>query len=54
MTAYKTIKLPKDLVEQIDEVLEKQSLGYSSRVEIIKDALRGFLAKVKRIESDRP
>jgi metal-responsive CopG/Arc/MetJ family transcriptional regulator len=54
MTDYITIKLPKDLVEQIDEVLEKQSLGYASRTEIVKDALRGFLAKIKRIESSHP
>ena len=54
MTGYTTIKLPKDLVKQIDEVLEKQSLGYTSRAEIVKDAVRGFLAKIKRIENDRP
>jgi len=51
VTGYVTIKLPKDLVEQIDLVLEKQSLGYSSRAEIVKDAVRGFLGKIKRIDT---
>ena len=54
MTGYKTIQLPKDLVDQIDEFLEKQNLGYISRSEIVKDAVRGFLAKLKRIETDGP
>ena len=54
MTGYKTLQLPKDLVDQIDEFLEKQNLGYTSRTEIVKDAVRGFLAKLRRIETDCP
>jgi metal-responsive CopG/Arc/MetJ family transcriptional regulator len=51
MTGYVTIKLPKDLVKQIDEVLERQSLGYASRAELVKDAVRGFLGRIKRMEA---
>jgi metal-responsive CopG/Arc/MetJ family transcriptional regulator len=47
MTSYVTIKLPKDLVEQVDYVLERQNLGYASRAELVKDAVRSFLAKMK-------
>ena len=54
MTGYKAVQLPKNLVDQIDEFLEKQNLGYTSRSEIVKDAVRGFLAKLKRIETSPP
>ena len=47
MKGYATIKLPKDLVAQIDYVLEQQNLGYASRAELVKDAVRSFLAKMK-------
>ncbi len=48
MTSYITIKLPKNLAEQIDEVLEQQNLGYASRAELVKDAVRNFLATTKQ------
>jgi metal-responsive CopG/Arc/MetJ family transcriptional regulator len=52
MTNYVTIKLPKDLVEQVDNILEQQNLGYASRAELVKDALRSFLAKMKLDKSE--
>jgi metal-responsive CopG/Arc/MetJ family transcriptional regulator len=51
MGNYITIKLPKDLVEQIDDFLQQQNLGYASRAELVKDAVRSFLAKIKQDES---
>jgi metal-responsive CopG/Arc/MetJ family transcriptional regulator len=51
MTNYITIKLPKDLVKQIDDFLQKQNLGYASRAELVKDAVRSFLAKIKQDKS---
>jgi metal-responsive CopG/Arc/MetJ family transcriptional regulator len=51
MKAYITVKLPKDLVKQIDEVLEQQNLGYASRAELVKDAVRSFLARMKQDKS---
>jgi hypothetical protein len=51
MTSYVTIKLPKSLVEQIDEVLEQQNLGYASRAELVKDAVRKLLAANKKHSS---
>lgn len=51
MTGYVTIKLPKDLVQQIDDVLEQQNLGYASRAELVKDAVRGFLTRMKQDKS---
>ena len=48
MTGYVTVKLPKRLAEQIDAVLEEQKFGYASRAELVKDAVRSFLADRKR------
>jgi metal-responsive CopG/Arc/MetJ family transcriptional regulator len=42
---YTTIRLPKELVDQIDAFLQRQSLGYTSRAEVVKDAVRNFLEK---------
>jgi metal-responsive CopG/Arc/MetJ family transcriptional regulator len=44
VTGYVTIKLPKDLGRQIDQLLSQQNLGYTSRAEIVKEAVRTFLA----------
>jgi metal-responsive CopG/Arc/MetJ family transcriptional regulator len=51
MANYVTIKLPKGLVEQIDGFLQQQNLGYASRAELVKDAVRSFLAKIKQDKS---
>jgi len=53
MTEYATVRLPKELVDQIDSFLKKQSLGYTSRAEIVKDALRSFLEKEVRSQTGR-
>ena len=47
MTSYFTVKLPRSLIKQIDAVLEQQNLGYVSRAELVKDAVRDLLAKIK-------
>ena len=48
MTNYVTVKLPKHLAEQIDAVLDQQNFGYASRAELVKDAVRSFLAAKKQ------
>jgi len=53
MTNYATVRLPKELVDQIDSFLKKQTLGYTSRAEIVKDALRSFLEKEVRSQTFR-
>lgn len=45
MTGYTTVRLPKELMQRIDAFLEKRSLGYTSRAEVVKDAVRDFLEK---------
>ena len=48
MTNYITVRLPKELVDQIDAFLERQNLGYTSRAELVKDAVRSFLTKMRQ------
>jgi len=50
MANYVTVRLPKELVDQIDAFLERQSLGYVSRAELVKDAVRSFLTKMRQTQ----
>ena len=43
MARYVTLKLPVDLVTEVDKLVGKY--GYTSRPEVVKDALRDFLQK---------
>ena len=43
-----TIKLPKELVAQIDQVRKRKNLGYTSRAELVKEAVRSYLASLKQ------
>ena len=42
-----TVKLPKELVAEIDCVRKRQSHGYTSRAEVVKEAVRSYLAELK-------
>jgi metal-responsive CopG/Arc/MetJ family transcriptional regulator len=45
MTEYTTVRLPKELMQRVDAFIEKQNLGYTSRAEVVKEAVRDFLEK---------
>ena len=49
MTNYSTVRLPKELIDQIDHFLQRQNLGYTSRAEVVKDAVRSFLEKTRQM-----
>jgi metal-responsive CopG/Arc/MetJ family transcriptional regulator len=42
---WKTVQVPKELVDQVDEVIKSGKYGYASRAELIRDAIRAFLAE---------
>ena len=42
-----TVKLPKELAAEIDRVRKSQNLGYTSRAEFVKEAVRSYLATQK-------
>ena len=37
---WKTIQLPEDLLSVVDEMVSHQELGYTSRSEFVKEAVR--------------
>ena len=37
---YMSVSIPKSIIERIDKVVESKGLGYKSRPEFIKDAVR--------------
>jgi Arc/MetJ-type ribon-helix-helix transcriptional regulator len=43
MTQYATVKLPQEVVTEINKLVGKY--GFSSRAEVVKDALRDFFRK---------
>lgn len=45
---WKTVQLPEDLVQNIDEVISTPGLGYTSRSEFIKESLRLRLQDFER------
>jgi len=45
---YVTIKLPKDLISEMDKLLGKY--GFTSRAEIAKEAIRKLLKEYKQEE----
>ena len=46
-TKYTNVGLPDDLIKAIDEVIKKSKLGYRSRGEFVKEAVRASLRKIK-------
>jgi len=43
---YCTIRLPKSLIDEVDELVGKH--GFTSRAEIVKEAIRRFLQERER------
>lgn len=44
---YKNIALPNDLIERIDSVINKSKMGYKTRGEFVKEAVRSSLKGLK-------
>jgi len=47
---WKTVQLPKRLLHHVDKIVEIQELGYTSRSEFIKEAVR---LRIEEIENNR-
>ena len=47
---YVNVSLPEDLVKKIDNIVDKGGLGYKSRSEILKEAIRDILIKLKKFD----
>ena len=44
---YTTIKLPKEFMEMIDTLVDDSKLGFTSRAEVVKTAVREYVIKLK-------
>ena len=45
---YGGLSLPKDLADEIDALIREGYKGYTSRAELVKDALRHFLGEIEK------
>ena len=45
---YTTVRLPKELMEEVDKILKRGVMGYKSRAEFIKEAMREKLKTLPR------
>ena len=45
---YTTVRLPKELMEEIDNILKRGVMGYKSRAEFIKEVIREKLKTIPR------
>ena len=51
MREYTNIALPNELARKIDKVIKKSNLGFKSKSEFVKDAVRGKLLELARYEN---
>lgn len=47
---YVSISIPQELAHRVDEILAEGDWGYRSRAEIINEALREYLMRLKAAE----
>ncbi len=45
---YVNIKIPVELADEVDKILEKKLLGYRSRAEFVAEAIRDKLIQVRK------
>jgi hypothetical protein len=45
---YVNVKIPVELADEVDKILEKKVLGYRSRAEFVAEAVRDKLIQVKK------
>ncbi len=46
--SYVNVKLPVELADEVDKIIEKKLLGYRSRGEFVAEAVRDKLIQVKK------
>lgn len=50
---WKTIQLPEELLGRVDDLVEALELGYTSRAELIKEAVRLRVEELEKILRER-
>ena len=46
--SYVNVKLPIELADEVDKIIEKKQLGYRSRGEFVAEAVRDKLIQIKK------
>jgi len=49
---YITVRIPKELANEIDELMKTLARGYTSRAEFIKEAVRQKIERVMETSND--
>jgi len=49
---WRTIQLPEDLLEQVDKMVSTPGLGYTSRTEYIKEAVRLRIQDIEKHKAE--
>ena len=44
---YVTIKIPKELADQIDQIIQSGKLGYRSRAELVTESIRRRIEQLR-------
>ena len=47
---YLNVRLPKQLIAQVDRIVDRKALGFRSRAEFIADAIRRRLEEILELE----
>ena len=47
---YTTIALPDELIAEVDDIIKSKKRGYISRAEIVKEAVRIILDRLKKMD----
>ena len=50
---YVTLKVPKALADEIDQMIESRTLGYRSRAEMVNDAIRRRIEQIQSSDSTK-
>lgn len=45
---YTNLSIPEELIEEVDNFIKTGKRGFSSRAEVVKQALRDFIDKMKK------
>ena len=53
VSKYTNVALPEELIKEIDKVVKESGLGYKSRGEIVKEAVRAFLKDLAEYKQKR-
>lgn len=48
---YLNVRLPKQLIAQVDRIVDRKALGFRSRAEFIADAIRRRLEQILELEA---